>query len=157
MITEPDWKGCEYKNGTVKIGNSIIKEYVIINKSTTSDSTAIGDGCYIMPFCFIGHDSIIGDNVQMCPGAKIAGFSQIGDGSVLGINCSVHQRSKLGRFCMLGAQSFFKGFSPDGIVWVGVPSVPIKINHIALEKSQLSKSEKNEIIRKATEFIDTFR
>ena len=42
------------------------------------------------------------------------------------MNASIHQRSKIGKYCVIGAGSFFKGESPDGIIWGGVPAKPIK-------------------------------
>jgi len=157
METDPDWKGYNEKIGETCISkNSTIKNYVIINKSTTNIPTTISDGCYIMPFCFIGHDSVLGKNVQMTPGSKVAGFCNIGDNTVLGMNSSVHQYSNIGKYCMLGANSFFKGESPDGIIWVGTPAIPKKINKIGLDRANLGSKTRKEIEKKAQEFIDNF-
>lgn len=158
MITEPDWKGkTSNPIGQVIIGdNTEIKEYVIINKPTES-CTRIGDNCYIMSQVFIGHDCSIGNNVQLNPGCSIAGFVTICDNTHIGMNASIHQHSRIGKYCMIGANSFFKGESPDGIVWGGVPSVPIKVNTIGIERSSMSDEDKSSLIKVGEKFIHSFK
>lgn len=158
MITEPDWKGRKSNpSGEVIIGdNTEIREYAIINKPTET-CTRIGDNCYIMSHVFIGHDCSIGNNVQLNPGCSIAGFVTIGDNSHVGMNASIHQHSKIGKYCMIGANSFFKGESPDGIVWGGVPSVPIKVNTIGIERSSMSDEDKSLLIKNSEMFIHSFK
>ena len=158
MITEPDWKGkTSNPIGQVIIGdNTEIKEYVIINKPTGL-YTRIGDNCYIMSQVFVGHDCSIGNNVQLNPGCSIAGFVTIGDNTHIGMNASIHQHSRIGKYCMIGANSFFKGESPDGIVWGGVPSVPIKVNTIGIERSSMSGEDKSSLIKVSEKFIHSFK
>lgn len=159
LETEPDWKGHHPSNpeGKIIIGNdSIIRECVIINKPT-EHCTHIGSNCYLMNRCFVGHDSKLGDHVTLGPGCSIAGFVAIGDYSTIGMNASIHQNSIFGRCCMLGANSFFKGESPDGITWGGVPARPIKVNEVGIERSELSEEEKSTLIKNAELFINFFQ
>jgi len=156
QMTEPDWKD-HPSNGKVFIGTgTIIREAVIINKPTQT-STIIGCDCYLMNRCFIGHDSMIGNNVTLSPGCSIAGFVKIGDYSCVGMNASVHQHSKLGNYCMVGANSFFKGISPDGITWGGVPAKPIKVNEVGINRSKLTDIEKLHVREDAELFINFFQ
>ena len=156
MFTEPDWKGqSSIKDSTVSIGNgTIIRENVIINLPGKNDVTVVGSNCYIMNTCFIGHDCIIGNNVTMCPHACLAGHVSIGDYTTIGMNASVHQGASIGKCCMIGAGSFFKGTSPSGITWGGVPARPLKVNMIGIERCNLSIDEKEEILSSAQLFID---
>lgn len=158
LITEPDWKGVRSSGyGRVHIGNNtVIREYTVINKPTDK-VTYIGDNCYIMNRCFVGHDTHIGDGVQLNPGCSVAGYVKIGDYSHIGMNASVHQRSSIGKYCVIGAGSFFKGESPDGIVWGGVPARPIKVNEIGIERSDLSDDEKCELLKVSKSFVDNFK
>lgn len=158
LITEPDWKGVKSSGyGRVHVGDgTVIREYTVINKPTDK-ITHIGDNCYIMNRCFVGHDSQIGNHVQMNPGCSIAGFVKIGDHSHIGMNASIHQRSIVGKYCVIGAGSFFKGESPDGIVWGGVPARPIKVNEIGIERSNLSRDEKCKLLEVSKIFIDNFK
>jgi acyl-[acyl carrier protein]--UDP-N-acetylglucosamine O-acyltransferase len=158
MFTEPDWKGHSSVEGsTVSIGDgTIIRENVIINLPAKNDLTVIGSNCYLMNTCFVGHDSIIGNNVTLCPHACVAGHVSIGDYTTIGMNASIHQGSTIGRCCMIGAGSFFKGISPDGITWVGVPARPLKVNMIGIDRCDLSIEEKEKILSNAQLFIDDF-
>src|SRR5210317_1875087 len=158
IVTEPDWKDVRSSGyGRVHIGdNTVIREYTVINKPT-GKVTYIGDDCYIMNRCFIGHDCYIGNGVQMNPGCSVAGYVKIDDHSHVGMNASIHQRSVIGKYCVIGAGSFFKGESPDGIVWGGVPSIPIKVNTIGIERSSLPDSDKKSLIEVGEQFVNSFK
>lgn len=158
IITEPDWNGrTSNVNGIVHIGeNTVIREYTIINKPVES-RTYVGDDCYIMNRCFIGHDTYLGNNVNLYPGCSVAGFVTIHDGVSIGMNSSIHQRSVIGPGCMIGAGSFFKGKSPGGITWGGVPAKPIKINTIGINKLNISDEEKESMYNVAKLFINNFK
>lgn len=158
MFTEPDWKDHKSVEGsTVSVGpGTVIRENVIINLPAKNDVTVIGSNCYLMNTCFVGHDCIIGNNVTLGPHACVAGSVVIGDYTTLGMNSSIHQGSVIGKCCMIGAGAFFKGSSPDGVTWVGVPAVPIKVNTVGIERSGLSESEKTKMISDAQLFVDSF-
>ena len=159
MFTEPDWRNREsVDDSTVAVGHgTIIRENVIINLPAKNDLTVVGSNCYIMNTCFVGHDCIIGNNVTLCPHACVAGNVSIGDYTTIGMNSSIHQGSTIGRCCMIGAGAFFKGDSPDGVTWVGLPARPLKVNTIGIERSGLSETEKNEMISNAQLYVDNFK
>jgi acyl-[acyl carrier protein]--UDP-N-acetylglucosamine O-acyltransferase len=159
MFTKPDWKNhTSYPGGDVFVGKgTVIREYVIINKPASTDLTKIGTNCYIMNSCFVGHDCLIGNDVTLCPHACLAGDVFVGDFTTIGMNASIHQGSRIGRCCMIGAGSFFKGETPCGVTWAGVPARPIKVNVIGIERSNLSDVEKDKIISNAQLFIDNFK
>ena len=159
MFTEPDWKGhASVEGSTVAVGSgTIIRENVIINLPAKNDLTVVGSNCYLMNSCFVGHDCIIGDNVTLCPHACVAGHVSIGDYTTIGMNSSIHQGSTIGKCCMIGAGAFFKGTSPDGITWAGVPAKPIKVNMIGIDRCDLSIEEKEKILSNAQLFIDDFK
>ena len=158
MFTEPDWKGhTSVEGSTVSIGpDTVIRENVIINLPAKNDVTVIGSNCYLMNTCFVGHDCIIGNNVTLGPHACLAGHVSIGDYTTIGMNSSIHQGSTIGRCCMIGAGAFFKGSSPDGVTWVGVPATPLKVNTVGIERSELSETEKKDMISNAQLFINRF-
>jgi UDP-N-acetylglucosamine acyltransferase len=158
MFTEPDWKGHTAVEGSaVSVGHgTVIRENVIINLPAKNDLTVIGSNCYLMNTCFVGHDCIIGNNVTLGPHACVAGHVTIGDHTNVGMNASIHQDSTLGKCCMIGAGAFFKGTSPDGVTWVGVPARPIKVNTVGISRSGLSDFEKQKITLEAQLFVDEF-
>lgn len=145
-------------NVGVVIGeNCVIRESVNINAATIrNESTIIGNNCYIMTKSHIGHDVILEDNVVICSCAVLGGYTKIGRMTYVGLNSSIHQRSVVGRYCIIGAQSFFKGESPDGITWVGIPALPKKVNSFNLDKNLKDEVQKMDIVKKAEIYIKNF-
>ncbi len=121
----------------VEIGdNNVIREFGVIQAKTTSESSKIGSGCYIMAKVNIGHDCSIHDNVTISPGATIAGHVKIGFGATLGIGCSVHQNCEIGAYAMIGMNSVItKGIPPFTLVVnPSARGIVIDLNRIALER-----------------------
>ena len=55
---------------------------------------------------------------------------------------------------MIGANGFFKGTSPKGIIWAGVPARPLKVNTIGLERNIDDIDRRNLIDSSARKFIN---
>jgi len=122
-------------NGLVIIGDNVeIREFVTINCPLFGDSTYVGDDSYLMASAHVGHDSYLSYRVILVVGASVAGSTKIGKYSYMGLNSSTHPFSELGDYCLIGANSFFKGKSPNSIIWAGVPAKPLKINKIGLDR-----------------------
>tara|TARA_B100000427_G_scaffold329731_1_gene347353 strand:- start:4249 stop:4854 length:606 start_codon:yes stop_codon:yes gene_type:complete len=130
----------------VLIGKStIIREHVTINAGFT-DETIIGDNCYLMTKSHVGHDSLIGNDVTISPLAVVGGHSIIMESCNLGIASVLHQYTKINKMVMLGANSFAKGELEEGLVYVGNPAAPIKINTVGINRSSLSSNAAKELI-----------
>lgn len=145
-------------NVGVVIGeNCIIRESVNINAATIANqNTVIGNNCYIMTKSHVGHDVVLEEGVVICSCAVIGGYTKIGTKTYVGLNSSIHQRSDVGGYCIIGAQSFFKGESPDGITWAGTPATPKKVNFFNLNKNLKDGSQKSGIVDKAELYIKNF-
>jgi UDP-N-acetylglucosamine acyltransferase len=134
------------------IGDGVeIREFVTIN-TPMGDVTKIGKCCYLMTKSHVGHDSVLEDNVVLSCGSLVGGCSYIGRCCYIGLNASTHQYAELGAYSIVGANSFFKGKSPMGITWAGVPARPIKINLKNIKKNTNSKKQQD-IIEAAERFI----
>jgi UDP-N-acetylglucosamine acyltransferase len=150
----------EYKGRTpandagVIIGdNCIIREFVTINNNITEHKTKIGNGCYIMTKSHIGHDSILGDNVLVCSSAIVGGHSKIGNFCYLGLGSVLHPFSEIDDLSLIAAQAFFKGKSPKGILWAGIPSRAININIVGIDRNIEDENYKQELLKNAKEFL----
>jgi len=128
-----------------------IREFVTIN-TPMGDITKIGKGCYLMTKSHVGHDSILENDVVLSCGSLVGGCSHIGKYCYIGLNASTHQYEKLGAYSIIGANAFFKGKSPMGVVWVGVPARPIKVN-LRNINSNAPLENRQVIIDEATVFI----
>jgi len=148
----------QFKNPPKDCGNSVIiesgteiREFVTIN-APMDEITKVGRDSLLMTTCHVSHDTVLGHDVVLASGAHIAGYANVGNYCYIGLNASMHQFAKLGDYSIIGGNSFFKGESPMGITWAGVPARPIKVNLINIEKN-VKKEERQSIIIIAEQFI----
>ena len=76
-----------------------IREYCTLNRGTIQDRgvTTIGNDNWIMAYCHVAHDCVVGNNTIFANNASIAGHVDVGDYAILGGFTAVHQ------FCRIGA------------------------------------------------------
>ncbi len=90
-------------NSTLEIGDrNTIREYCSINRGTSQGGglTRIGHDNWIMAYCHVAHDCLIGNNCVFANNSTLAGHVEVHDYAVLGGFSGVHQ------FCRLGENSF---------------------------------------------------
>jgi len=105
---------------TIRDGSNVMTGTVITNDVT------IGKGVLINLNCTVGHDSIVGEFVELSPGVHISGNCIIGDYSVLGTNATVLPKVIIGRNVIVGAGAVVSKDLPDNCVAVGIPAKVIK-------------------------------
>jgi len=95
----------EGEKTVVEIGdNTIIREYVTINKGTNAaGKTVVGKNCLLMAYVHVAHDCIVGNNVILVNNVQLAGEVEVGDFAILGGSTLVHQ------FCHIGAHVMTQG------------------------------------------------
>jgi UDP-N-acetylglucosamine acyltransferase len=83
--------------------HNVIGEYVTINKASTKAdlATRVGNRNFIMAYSHIGHDCIVGNDVQMANAATLAGHVHVADFAIVSGLVAVHQFCKIGRFAMV--------------------------------------------------------
>ncbi len=84
--------------------HNTIREYVTISLGTSGGGgvTTVGDGCLIMAYTHIGHDSHIGNGCILANSATLAGHVIVEDYAVVGALCPVHQYCRIGRYSYIG-------------------------------------------------------
>ena len=95
--------------------------YVVLTNSIT-----IGRGCLLNLHVSIGHDTHVGDFVEMSPGVRISGNCQIGNYCNLGTNAVVLPGVNLGDNVVVGAGAVVTEDVPANTMVVGVPARKIK-------------------------------
>jgi acyl-[acyl carrier protein]--UDP-N-acetylglucosamine O-acyltransferase len=90
--------------------------------SGTERRTSIGARTFLMAHCHIGHDSQIGEDVELAAGTIIAGHVTIKDGARLGVNVCVKPRITIGAGARIGAGAVVVKDVPAGETWVGNPA-----------------------------------
>jgi UDP-N-acetylglucosamine acyltransferase len=88
---------------TAEIGdNTIIREYVTINKGTRAkDKTIIGKDCLIMSYVHIAHDCILQDRVILGSYAGLAGEVEVDNWAIISPGSLVHQFVRVGAHVMI--------------------------------------------------------
>ncbi len=117
----------------LEIGNgNTIREYVTINRGTVQDNgvTRVGDDNWIMAYCHIAHDCVVGSHTIFANNASLAGHVHIHDHVILGGYTLVYQ------FCSIGAHAltaYSSGVSLDIPPYVTVGGSPARPHGLNME------------------------
>ena len=121
----------------LEIGDrNTIREYCSINRGTAQDrgATTVGNDNWIMAYCHIAHDCVVGDHTVFANNATLAGHVWIGDHTVLGGFTGVHQFVKVGAPVMAGVSSVVLQDIPPYVTVAGHPCAPHGINSEGLKR-----------------------
>ncbi|WP_298247038.1 acyl-ACP--UDP-N-acetylglucosamine O-acyltransferase [uncultured Christiangramia sp.] len=131
---------------TVIGNNTTIRECVTINRGTTDRmKTVIGNNCWIMAYCHVAHDCIVGDSCIFSNNSTLAGHINVGDHVVLAGMAAIQQ------FCSIGKHAFVTGGSmvrkdvPPFVKAGREPLSYVGINSIGLRRRGFSTEKIREI------------
>jgi len=133
----------------IEIGkNNVIREFVTIHSATgEGNKTIIGDNNFIMAYCHIAHNCIVGNNVTMVNGATLGGHVIVEDRVVISAYSPIHQFVRIGKIAMVGPLSKPDMDVPPYMLGVGNPFKVYTVNRVGLDRAGVSSSDK-EIIKK---------
>lgn len=97
----------------VRIGKGCtIREYTSIHRGSVGGDgiTKIGDNNFIMAYCHVAHDCLIGSSNVMANAATLAGHVMIEDFTFIGGVVVIHQFTRIGSYAMVGG---FSGIGQD--------------------------------------------
>ncbi len=102
-----------YKNEptTVVIGDrNIFRESVTVSRGTARDkaTTTIASDNFIMAYCHVAHDCVVGSHVIMANQVALAGHVEVGDYVVVGGLSAVVQKCRLGSYSFLGGSTIMR-------------------------------------------------
>jgi UDP-N-acetylglucosamine acyltransferase len=126
----------------VEIGAQVrIREYVTIHRGTVRGGglTAIGDGSYLMAYCHVAHDCILGGGVIMANSAHLGGHIQVGRKAILGGVVGVHQFVRVGEFALVGAVSGVAKDVPPYTLASGPRIYLYGLNEVGLRRNGFSR------------------
>jgi UDP-N-acetylglucosamine acyltransferase len=114
--------------------NTIIREYVTINKGTrVNEKTVVGKDCLIMSYVHIAHDCILRDRVIMGSYAGVAGEVEVDSWAIISPGSLVHQFVRIGSHVMIqGGSMVTKDVPPfamagrDPISFTGINSIGLR-------------------------------
>lgn len=131
------------ENTTAVIGdNTIIREFVTINRGTTAlGRTEVGKNNLLMAYVHVAHDCIVGNNCILANGVTLAGHIIIDDFAIVGGLSAVHQFVHLGSHVMISGGSLIRKDVPpfvkgarDPLSYVGINSVGLRRRGFSNEK-----------------------
>ncbi len=132
---------------TVEIGdNTIIREYVTVNKGTNArGKTTIGRNAMLMAYVHIAHDCDIGDNAILVNSAALAGEVTIGDFAIVSGASLIHQFCRIGKHAMLQGGSRVGKDVPPYITAGRIPLSYEGLNSIGLKRRGFSQEKIQEL------------
>jgi UDP-N-acetylglucosamine acyltransferase len=140
--TPPEYRGKPHPAGWdgelvgpgVQIGDrNIIREFTAITQGT-ADPTTIGDECYLLARCQVGHDSVLHNLVTMANAVQLGGHTHVWSWANLGIGAVVHQRTHIGPGAMVGMGAVVvKDVAPFSIT-KGSPARTAGVNRVGLSR-----------------------
>lgn len=132
----------------VTIGSSnILREYCTIHRGTRegNDETKIGDHNYLMAYCHVAHDCILGDHIIMANAVNLAGHVILEDRVFLAGMVGIHQFCRVGVMAMVGGNSKVVKDVPPYMLVDGHPAVVRGINVVGLRRNGVSPELRREI------------
>ena len=124
--------------------DNVIREYVTISRGTAGGGgeTTVGNGCLIMAYVHIGHDSRIGNGCMLANAATLAGHVTVEDFAVVGALNPVHQFCTIGRYSYIGGgTTITQDVLPFSLTSVRRENRAFGLNKIGLERRGFSPDE----------------
>ncbi len=83
--------------------NNRFREFVTVHRATgAGNCTVIGNDCFLMAYCHIGHNTTLHDSVTMANACSIAGHVTLEAMVNIGGMTGIHQFVRVGRSAMVG-------------------------------------------------------
>jgi len=141
---EPQDKKFHGEQSRLEIGDqNTIREYVTINRGTEVGGgvTRLGNHGWIMAYCHIAHDCIVGDHVTMSNGATLGGHVVVKDYATLGGLTGVHQFCRIGEYAITGGQSMINLDVVPFAIAAGNRAKLAGVNYIGLDRRGFTSAE----------------
>jgi len=141
---EPQDKKYAGEIARLVIGNdNTIRESVTINHGSGDGGglTKLGDRNWIMAYCHIAHDCMVGSGVTMANGATLAGHVHVGDHVTFAGFSGAHQFCRIGDYAFLGMYGGVTQDVPAYVMASGQPPRPRGINAEGLKRHGFGEDE----------------
>lgn len=133
----------KYKGEKTKLiigDNNTIREFCTFNTGTVQGigETVIGSNNWIMAYCHIAHDCIVGDNIIFANSVALGGHVTIKDWVILGGYTIVHQFTLIGEHSMTAGSAGVSQDVPPYVMAHGFRAEPKGINTEGLKRRGFS-------------------
>jgi len=130
-----------------KIGSkNVIREFVTIHRGTKEgSSTVIGDENFIMAYCHIAHNCLLGNNIIMVNQASLTGHCTVENKAFLSGMTGFHQFTRIGTLAMVSALTAINKDIPPYVICGGRPGVAQGINVVGMRRAGIGPQIRAEI------------
>lgn len=123
--------------GKVRIGNfNQFFQGVVVDRgeldASGEDVTSIGDNCFVMEYCVINHNNVIGDYVILSSKTSTSGHCHIGDYANLGVQTTAHQFCDIDAGVMVGMNATIVDDIPCAAKIIGRRVVGVNDRYLAI-------------------------
>lgn len=140
--TPPQDIGYRGEDTRVIIGNdNVIREYVTIHRATTKETwqTVVGSHNFIMSYCHIAHDCVLGDRIIMANVATLGGHTRVGDNANIGGLAATHQFVRIGPYAFIGGLTGIAQDIPPFMMASGARATLYGINQKGLSRKGFTR------------------
>jgi UDP-N-acetylglucosamine acyltransferase len=141
----------KYKNEPTRAifgDGNVIREYVTISRGTVGGGgvTRVGNGCLIMAYVHIGHDSSIGNGCILANAATLAGHVVVEDYATVGALCPVHQFCTIGKYSYIGGgTTITQDVLPYSLTSISRDNHAYGLNKVGLERKGFTPEQMKEL------------
>lgn len=119
--------------------DNVIREYCFFNRGTNDKkATRIGNHNWIMAYCHIAHDCILGNHITIANACQLAGHIRVDDYAILGGGCLFHQFRHIGTGAIIGGGEIIRMDVPP---WASVALGTVNVNTIGLERNHYNADD----------------
>lgn len=128
-----------YREGEtwVVIGDgNVIREGATVQRSSDPETpTRLGNGCYLMAYAHLGHQSRVEDGAILANNVMLGGHVEVGEKAFLGGGAAIHQHVRVGRGAIVaGVAGVIKDVLPFSMN-KGAPSRHYGLNVVGLRRA----------------------
>jgi UDP-N-acetylglucosamine acyltransferase len=144
---EPQDLAYQGQDTFTKIGHkNVIREFVTIHRGTKEGTaTVIGDANFIMAYCHIAHNCLLGNNIIMVNQASLTGHCVVEDKAFLSGMTGFHQFTRIGTLAMVSALTAINKDIPPFMICGGRPGVAQGINVVGMRRAGIGPETRMEI------------
>ncbi|CAN5521385.1 acyl-ACP--UDP-N-acetylglucosamine O-acyltransferase [soil metagenome] len=119
------------------------REYVTIHRATGEGlATTVGNGCFLMAYCHLGHNVCLHDNVSMSNTVGVSGHVTVESNAYIGGMTGIHQFVRIGRAAMIGGMTRVNRDVPPYMMVEGNKQEVHYINAVGLRRLGISPASR---------------
>jgi UDP-N-acetylglucosamine acyltransferase len=119
--------------------NNIFREFVTVNRATgEGKATRVGNGCALMAYAHVAHNSVLEDGVVLANCAELGGEVHVEERATVAGLVGVHQFCRIGAFAFVGACSKVTQDILPFVIADGHPARPYGLNLVGLRRHGFS-------------------